>query len=198
MANYIPTVWKSGGMRPPFPPHNCAHDCNHQENEAQNWQGGSGTLKAAQKLVVLFISRVDPETTQEEVEKFANIIFQTAEIHCEKLKTRYNFYASFKDTLQGVEMEDALSSHIWPTGIIVKKFFYGRTLSHKKGLNNQHPTTVNNGSKKWRIVSSYLQQSWLDSTIAWHWATLCYVSHNFSPRNLAGLANIRQTDWYQW
>ena len=38
--------------------------------------------------------------------------FQKTEIHCEKLKTRYNFYASFKVTLQGVEMEDALSSHI--------------------------------------------------------------------------------------
>ena len=54
--------------------------CNHQENKAQNWQGGqnSGTLKAAQKPVELFISRVDPDkdTTQEEVEKFANIHFQ--------------------------------------------------------------------------------------------------------------------------
>ena len=110
-------------------------------------KGDSGTLKAAQKPVVLFISRVDPDTTKEEVENFANIHFQKTEIHCEKLKTRYNFYASFKVTLQGVEMEDALSSHIWPSGILVKKFFYGRTLSHKKGWNNQHPTTVNNGSK---------------------------------------------------
>ena len=33
-------------------------------------------------------------------------------------------------------------------------------LSHKKGWNSQHPATVNNGSKKWRIVSSYLQLSW--------------------------------------
>ena len=105
-------------------------------------KGDSGTLKP----VVLFISRVDPDTTQE-VEKFANIHFQKTEIHCEKLKTRYNFYASFKVTLQGVQMEDALSSHIWPSGILEKKFFYGRTLSHKKGWNNQPPTTVNNGSK---------------------------------------------------
>jgi len=111
-------------------------------------KGDSGTLKAAQKPVVLFISRVDPGTTQEEVEKFANSHFQNTEAHCEKLKTRYNFYASFKVTLQGVEMEDALGSHVWPTGILVKKFFYGRTHNHKKGWNNQHPTTVNNGSTK--------------------------------------------------
>jgi len=41
-------------------------------------KGDSGTLKAAQKPVELFISRVDPDkdTTQEEVEKFANIHFQ--------------------------------------------------------------------------------------------------------------------------
>ena len=123
-------------------------NCKHQENKAQNWQGASGILKAAQKPVVLFVSRVDPDTTQEEVEKFANNHFQKTEIHCEKLKTRCNFYASFKVTLQGVEMEDALSSHIWPSGILVKKFFYGRTLSHKNNWNNQHLKTVNNGSKK--------------------------------------------------
>ena len=110
-------------------------------------KGASGTLKAAQKPVVLFISRVDTDTTEEEVEKFANIHFEKTEIHCERLKTRYNFYASFKVTLQGVQTEAALSSHIWPSGILVKKFFYGRTLSHKKGWHNQHPTTVNNGSK---------------------------------------------------
>ena len=45
----------------------------------------------------------------------------------------------------------------------------------KKGWNKQHPTTINNRSKKWTIVSSYLQLSWLDSIIAWLWATLCYV-----------------------
>ena len=80
--------------------------------------------------------------------KFANSNFQKTEIHCGKLKTRYSFYASFKVALEGVEMEDTLSSHIWPSGILVKKLFYGRTLSHKKGWNKQHPTTVNNGSKK--------------------------------------------------
>ena len=108
-------------------------------------KGDNGILKAAQKPVVLFISRVDPDTTQEEVEKFANIHFQKTKIHCEKL------YGSFKVNLQGVEMEDALSPYVWPSGISVKKLFYGRTLSHKKGWNNQHPTTVNNGSKKWRL-----------------------------------------------
>jgi len=63
-------------------------------------------------------------------------------------------------------MEDALSSRMWPSGILVTKFFYGKTLSHKKGWNNQHPTTVNNGSIKSRSVSRYLQLSWLDSIIA--------------------------------
>ena len=62
-------------------------NCNHQENKAQNWQGGSGTLKAAQKPMVLFISHAEPDTTKE-VEKFANIHFQKIEIHCEKLETR--------------------------------------------------------------------------------------------------------------
>jgi len=97
----------------------------------------SGTLKAAQKPVVLFISRVDPDTTQEEVEKFANIHFQKTKIHCEKLKTRYNFYASFKVTLQGVEMEDALSPHIWLSGILVKNSSVeGLSATKKVGTTN--------------------------------------------------------------
>jgi len=25
IANYIPSIWKSGGTRPPCPPPNCAH-----------------------------------------------------------------------------------------------------------------------------------------------------------------------------
>jgi len=29
MAYYIPTVWKSGGSRPPCPPPNCTHDYMH-------------------------------------------------------------------------------------------------------------------------------------------------------------------------
>ena len=70
-------------------------NCKQQEDKDRIGKGDSGTLKAAQKPVVLFILRVDPDTTQE-VEKFANIHFQKTEAHCEKLKTRYNFYAPFK------------------------------------------------------------------------------------------------------
>ena len=69
---------------------------SNKKTKQRTGKGDSGTLKAAQKPVVLFISRVDPDTTKEEVENLANIHFQKTEIHCEKLKTRYNFYASFK------------------------------------------------------------------------------------------------------
>jgi len=61
-------------------------NCNHQENKAQNWQGGSGTLTAAEKPLVLFISRVDPDTTQEEVEKFATVISKKLKFTVESLK----------------------------------------------------------------------------------------------------------------
>jgi len=49
-------------------------------------KGDSGTLKAAQKPVVLFISGVDPDTTKEEVEKFANIHFQKLKSTIKNLK----------------------------------------------------------------------------------------------------------------
>jgi len=61
---------------------------NSKKTKHRIGKGDRGTLKAAQKPVVLFISRVDPGTTQEEVEKFASIHFQKTEAHCEKLKTR--------------------------------------------------------------------------------------------------------------
>jgi len=146
----------------------------------------SGTLKAAQKPVVLFISRVDPDTTQEEVEKFANIHFQKTEIHCEKLKTRYNFYASFKVTLQGVEMEDALSSHIWPSGILVKIILLWKDSQPQKRLEQSTP----NNSQQWQQKFKNCQQL-LTTVVAsqHHYMTLSnfvHVSHNVSPRNLAG------------
>jgi len=95
---------------------------------------------------VLFISRVDPDTTQEEVEKFANIHFQKTEAHCEKLKTRYNFYACFKVTLQGVEMEDAPSSHVWPSGIVVKKNILWKDSQPQKRLEQSTPSN----SQQWQ------------------------------------------------
>ena len=52
--------------------------------------GDSGTLKAAQKPVVLFISRVDPDTTQE-VETFANIHFQKLKSTVKSLKQDITF-----------------------------------------------------------------------------------------------------------
>ena len=60
---------------------------SNKKTKHRTGKGDSGTLKAAQKPVVLFISRVDPDTTKEEVENFANIHFQKTEIHCEKLET---------------------------------------------------------------------------------------------------------------
>jgi len=117
---------------------------SNKKTKHRTGKGDSGTLKAAQKPVVLFISRVDPDTTKEEVEKFANIHFQKTEIQCEKLKTRYNFYAFFKVPLQGVEMEDALSSHIWPSGILVKNYsMEGLSATKKAGtINIQQQSTL--------------------------------------------------------
>jgi len=78
-------------------------NCNHQETKAQNWQGGNGTLKAPQKPVVLFVSHgAGNSYTTQEVEKFANSHFQKTNSHCAKLKSRYNFFASFEGTHQGV------------------------------------------------------------------------------------------------
>ena len=80
---------------------------------------------------------------------------QYNEIHCEKLKTRYNFYASFKVTLQGVEMEDALSSHIWPSGILVKKFsMEGLSAAKKAGtINTQQQSTMAAKTEELSVVT---------------------------------------------
>ena len=56
----------------------------NKKTKHRTGKGDSGTLKAAQKPVVLFISCVGPDTTKEEVKNFANIHFQKTEIHTVK------------------------------------------------------------------------------------------------------------------
>ena len=53
---------------------------SNKKTKHRTGKGDSGTLKAAQKPVVLFISHVDPDTTKEEVEKFANIHIQKSSV----------------------------------------------------------------------------------------------------------------------
>ena len=119
---------------------------------------------------------------------------QSMSKHCSplwKTLTRHNFYASFKVWV--VQVEDAFCPHIWPSGILVE---HSSMDSQQQKMLDW--STDNIGSEKWRTVCGCLQLPWLDFIVAWHWATLCYVSHSFSPRNLAGQADPRQADRHQW
>ena len=85
-------------------------------------------IKAIKKPLTLFASRFKPETTEDNIQDFLKQNLSCTEISCVKLKTRKEFYASFKITIIGAEMKQAFNMDIWPDGILVKKFYSPRNI----------------------------------------------------------------------
>ena len=78
-------------------------------------------MKPVLKPAIVFISRLDPNTKEKDIEKFANDQFNgLSKVICEKLITKYDTYNSFKVSLYGVTFKDSLNTDNWPEGILVK------------------------------------------------------------------------------
>jgi len=92
------------------------------------------------KPVNVFVSRLNPDTQCEKiiacvcdaVKEAMNISLSPPNIRCEKLKTKYDTYASFLVTVlaEGAVKEDIISllmsGDAWPEGILVRKYYYNR------------------------------------------------------------------------
>lgn len=78
-------------------------------------------LKVVDKKVSIFISRLQPDVTKETVEQFLTDA-DVDNIECEKLKTRYETYSSFKVTLTEIFADKVLDPSFWPAGTLVKRF----------------------------------------------------------------------------
>ena len=92
----------------------------------------------------VFLSRLRPETSCEEVHHFAQSQFSTAtSITCTQLKSKFDSYSSFHLTIQGISFSDSINPNNWPEGVLVKRFYY------KSGTDN-----VSNSQKSERSFQS--------------------------------------------
>lgn len=78
-------------------------------------------LKVVDRKISIFISRLDPDVSKETVEQYLNEA-NVDNVECEKLKTRYETYSSFKLTLAENSVSKVLDPTFWPEGTLVKRF----------------------------------------------------------------------------
>lgn len=81
-------------------------------------------VKHFSKPAEIFISRLDPETTDDQMHEYVKAQFGTAtSIACIKLKTKFESYSSFHISLSSVAFADALMLTNWPAGALVKRYY---------------------------------------------------------------------------
>ena len=84
---------------------------------------GSSSLKVKTgRFVSLFVSRLDPGTTHENLETFFRDTHKLAAT-CTQLTTKHDSYASFKVDVMCDSAADLFNSDKWPAGVYLRKFF---------------------------------------------------------------------------
>ena len=78
-------------------------------------------LRTVEQRFSLFISRIHPEVTDDIVKDYLTRN-KITDFECEKLKTKYNTYCSFRVILPQKVMESVLNESFWPSGTLVKEF----------------------------------------------------------------------------
>lgn len=89
-------------------------------------------VKAAPKVTFLYVSRIDPTTTTDQMHNFLTKDFPEAK--CELVTSKFpDRYASFKVIINSENAGKALDPNRWPSGVYVNKFFRKRIPEHEKG-----------------------------------------------------------------
>ena len=93
-------------------------------------------IKPLSKPADIFISRLDPETTEDQLTAFVESQFGNANsMVCKKLKTKFDSYSSFHVLFQRVIFSEALLLDNWPAGALVKRFYASATrIDNKKDV----------------------------------------------------------------
>ena len=74
----------------------------------------------------LFVSRLQPQVSSEELRIHVINISGKESVNCEKLLTKHQNYVSFKITIKDLErskISNLFQSANWPKGILVKKWY---------------------------------------------------------------------------
>jgi len=81
----------------------------------------SGSLKAVERRLWVFVSRLHPQTSKEDVEKYLTDN-SVSDFQCEKLTARYNSYSSFKIGIPTELEGKVLSPDFWLAGTLVSHY----------------------------------------------------------------------------
>ena len=91
-------------------------------------------LRVIAKSKALFVTRLDPETNNTDVENF---IRENNNISAKvtKLKTEHHSYASFHVEVSENDFEALFTSEIWPEGSLISEFF-GKLRTEQTDVNS--------------------------------------------------------------
>jgi uncharacterized coiled-coil protein SlyX len=96
-------------------------------------KAGQTGLSSKGRFVSLFVSRLEPDIEAEKIQTYIKSKFNVT-FECEKLKTKYDSYASFK--LQGFCVDPSVfyKAENWPENILVRRFFSAKNTNlHDNG-----------------------------------------------------------------
>ena len=105
------------------------------------------SIQMHRKPADVFVSRLNPNTTIDDVKSFVSSQFKSAHtMLCQQLKTRYDAYASFYVEIDGISFNEALNSDNWPAGLLVKRFYKRDELIGRKQGQSTSNVPDQNGS----------------------------------------------------
>ena len=85
-------------------------------------------IKTVSKKAFLFVTRIDPSTTNDVIQEYIQSSFPEAT--CEQLNSKFpDIYSSFKVTINAENLDRAFDPSVWPQGDMVTRFFQKRTIS---------------------------------------------------------------------
>lgn len=102
----------------------------------------SDALKVANRRSTnkeLFVSRLDPSTSTQDLENFILNTLNLKFVKCTKLKARYESYSSFHLLINSEDFNKVHHEDVWPAGILIKPFLGKLNTSEAK--NGAHPTS---------------------------------------------------------
>ena len=102
--------------------------------------GGSNISVVTKRQWSIFISRVSPATTPDDIGFHVRSIEPDANVECIKLQTRFPTYNSFRVNIVSEDIERVMNTNNWPQGILIRKFFpprRGTSVNRQNSIINQ-------------------------------------------------------------
>jgi len=84
-------------------------------------------VKKAVRRKALFVSRFDPQVSEEDIKNSLKNLVKLSSLNCTKLKTKFSSYSSFHVSVEESDFTLINDTAIWPAGCLIAPF-YGRLL----------------------------------------------------------------------